>query len=364
MSRSIYKRGYATPTSCYAAAEPFRLNSEISIIVHHDYLTSSNAVRVIEGYDIILDCTDRPSTRYLISDAANIAGKCVVTAAALRTEGQMMVLNDTRFNDRQYRFCYRCVFPKPPPAESVLTCGEGGILGPVVGAMGVLMAMETLKIILHGKDARKPTESNGTNGKSNHGTNELTDERPSLLLYSAYTNPSFRSVRLRGKRKDCISCSDKPVITRETLASGLLDYDEFCGILHPTNVLSPTEQIAAAAFNELQNGQPHIVVDVREKVQFDICQMPNSINLPFSELSRDADAVIREFQDSSSVQSDTGATQSLYFVCRFGNDSQLAVQHFKRVQALENHKSYANIYNIKGGLKAWREEVDPDFPDY
>jgi adenylyltransferase and sulfurtransferase len=84
----------------------------------------NNAVSIVQQYDVIVDCTDTPSTRYLISDSAVICGKPLVSGSALGTEGQITL----------YRYqggpCYRCIFPSPPPPESVLTCGEGGILGP------------------------------------------------------------------------------------------------------------------------------------------------------------------------------------------------------------------------------------------
>ncbi|KAI4242812.1 MAG: hypothetical protein L6R42_010910 [Xanthoria sp. 1 TBL-2021] len=115
-----------------------------------DFINSKNALRLFEQYDLILDCTDHPATRYLISDAAVLTGKPLISASALGMEGQLLVLNDTwQVKDRQPgRYCYRCVFPKPPPAETVLTCGEGGIFGPVVGVMGVLMATTALRTLI------------------------------------------------------------------------------------------------------------------------------------------------------------------------------------------------------------------------
>jgi molybdopterin/thiamine biosynthesis adenylyltransferase len=87
-------------------------------------VTSHNAIEILKNYDIIVDCTDAPSTRYLISDAAVVLSKPLVSGSALGTEGQIAVYG---YNGGP---CYRCIFPNPPPAESVLTCGEGGILGP------------------------------------------------------------------------------------------------------------------------------------------------------------------------------------------------------------------------------------------
>jgi len=87
-------------------------------------ITTQNALSIVEQYDIVVDCTDAPSTRYLISDTAVVRSKPLISGSALGTEGQITVYG--------YKGgpCYRCVFPNPPPAESVTTCGEGGVLGP------------------------------------------------------------------------------------------------------------------------------------------------------------------------------------------------------------------------------------------
>ncbi len=323
----------------------------------------------MELYDVILDCTDRPSTRYLISDAAILAKRPVVTASALRTEGQLTVLNDSRFQESKNRFCYRCVFPKPPPAESVLTCGEGGILGPVVGVMGVLMAMETMKIILHNKTYSPPAavyQVGCDNGGLEHDTYGSLTDPPSLLLFSAHGSPPFRSVRLSGKRKNCISCSDSSTITRETLASGSLDYDEFCGLLHPTNILSDAERISPAAYSKMRETKksPDVLVDVREKVQYDICHLKDSVNIPFSEISRDPAASLSLLEDVVNFHPSVVDKASLYFICRFGNDSQLAVNKFKELGKLGDNLKYDYVGDIKGGLRAWRQQVDPEFPEY
>ncbi len=323
----------------------------------------------MEVYDIILDCTDRPSTRYLISDTAILAKKPVVTASALRTEGQLMVLNDSRYQEPKYRFCYRCVFPKPPPAESVLTCGEGGILGPVVGVMGVLMAIETMKITLHNKTYSPSAavyQVGCENGGLEHDTYGSLTDPPSLLLYSAYGSPPFRSVRLSGKRKNCISCSDSSTITCETLASGSLDYDEFCGVLHPTNILSGDERISPAAYSKMRDAakSPHVLIDVRDKVQFDICHLKDSVNIPFSEFSRDPAASLSLLEDVVNFHPSVVDGASLYFICRFGNDSQLAVNKFKDLEKFRDNVKYYYVGDIKGGLRAWRQQVDPEFPEY
>ena len=105
-------------------------------------------METVRNYDLVLDCTDNPATRYLISDTCVLLGKPLVSASALRIDGQLMVLNNPPLpaGDPKGGPCYRCIFPKPPPPESVVSCGDGGILGPVVGVMGVLQALEAIRV--------------------------------------------------------------------------------------------------------------------------------------------------------------------------------------------------------------------------
>lgn len=326
---------------------------------------------------MILDCTDHPTSRYLISDAAIITRKPLVSASALKTEGQLLVLNwpPSTPESSDGGFCYRCVFPKPPPPESVVDCGAGGILGPVVGVMGVLMAVETIKIIMR---LRNPPE-------------QISALSPSLLLYSAFNHPPFRSVRLRGKRPGCPSCSSTPTINRHSLLSGSLDYSAFCGVASDPNILSATDRVSATEYSKIYHeaGQEHILVDVREKPQFDICHLQHSINIPFSTLSTKLLETQSKTDDNFTPREEYQLRQKMenrpelpiYILCRFGNDSQLAVQ---KMRTWASQSSFLNpsgnssgegkeerslrdirdIRDIKGGLQAWRKEVDPKFPEY
>ena len=313
----------------------------------------------MRNYDLILDCTDRPSTRYLVSDAAVLAGKPVVTASALRTEGQLMVLNNPpKSHDNPGGFCYRCVFPKPPPAEAVLSCGEGGILGPVVGVMGVLMATEALKILtssLQEKEYQSSTKA------------PYDPIPPSLLLYSAYSNPPFRSIKLRGKRKACPSCSDTATITEESFKSASSNYSTFCASSSPA-ALTNTTRISAKEYSNVRKATstPHILVDVREKVQFDICHLKGSINIPYSDISQDPEASIDKLDDTINGKNPSVVDNraSLYLICRYGNDSQLAANKFKDLPRFQPHAKYDLRGDIAGGLRAWTQSVDPGFPEY
>ena len=306
-------------------------------------------METLEGYDVVLDCTDRPATRYLVSDAAVIAKVPLVHGSALQTEGQLMVLNSPPITTatKNRGPCYRCIWPKPPPPQSILTCGEGGILGPVVGVIGVLMAMETMKILL----PALRTKSDESAGK---GT--------PFLLYSAYLNPPFKSVTMRGARENCFVCSKTP----NKKAVKDYDYDGFCGLSCPVNILAPEERMEPRAYREISptSGPAPILVDVREDTQYNMCHIKDSINVPWSTIRENPAEAFKSMNKYIQNDESSQSSSEICFVCRFGNDSQLAVRRFKELQQKDTGLNFTCKGDIRGGLKAWREQVDPEFPDY
>ena len=308
-----------------------------------------NAVEILEEYDVVLDCTDRPATRYLVSDAAVIAKIPLVHGSALQTEGQLMVLNNPPIAtaSKGKGPCYRCIWPKPPPPQSILTCGEGGILGPVVGVIGVLMAIETMKILL-------PALRTNADDSTRKGT--------PFLLYSAYLNPSFKSVTMRGAREHCLACT-KMANEGQLQQYG---YDTFCGLSRPVNILPPDERMEPKAYRSISptSGPAPILVDVRESNQYDICHIENSINIPWSTIREDPANAFQSINQDVQHDGSSQGSGEIRFICRFGNDSQLAVRRFREQQQKDAGLKVTCKGDIRGGLKAWREQVDPEFPDY
>lgn len=250
--------------------------------------------------------------------------------------------------------CYRCVFPKPPPADSVVSCADGGILGPVVGTMGVLQALEAIKVIT----TPSPDNSSSTPKR----------ESPSLLIFSAYSNPQFRSIRLRARRANCAVCSGDASVTLDTIRSGSTDYVFFCGSATLPSLLAPRERISPKAYRE-KHSQPtnlekSIMIDVRDKAQFGICNLENSINVPISNIlasrANPSQAELPPWVPAELASSES--KDPIYVVCRLGNDSQIAVQKLKELGLDQNGQRY--IGDIQGGFRAWREQVDPDWPEY
>ena len=289
------------------------------------------------------------------------------------------------------RPCYRCVFPKPPSPETVQSCSDSGILGPAVGVMGVLMAVETIKAITQ-------------YSTFDTGRGLLWLERtapPTLLLYSAYDTIPFRTTYLKKARKDCAACSSHPTVTRASLESGSLDYAVFCGIIQPSDILPAECRISAKDFETKitghlrmihpkedprktrtsVKGKSYILVDVRETQDFDMCHIEGSFNISYSSIAKAAedpgllesehrplnlqkDHTLRPLGQLIGFVAEQDPKPELYVICRYGNDSQKAVQYFLG----HNHTGFSPgkdlVLDIAGGLQAWSREVDPMFPEY
>lgn len=355
----------------YTDTDCCRLNPKVKYREHPCHLTPTHSLDILELYDVVLDCTDHPTSRYLISDACVLARKPLISASALKTDGQLMTLNMPPGSGP----CYRCVFPKPPPAESVISCGEGGIVGPVVGVMGVLQAAKAIEMIMLYASLR----GDGLSGLAWQDCFSLSR----LLIHSAFDPQPFRPAITLKRRASCAACSATPSITKESLQSGSLDYALFCGLNEPVNILSDHERITADTYlSNVQSGRyEHILIDVREKLHFDICHIPESINVPYSQIaSRTRELAARKTNEDANrsginsadslsiiIQSIASMPPNLplYFICRLGNDSQAAVRFVKEnYPELENGTAGRRyIGDITGGLQAW-SKIDATFPDY
>lgn len=233
--------------------------------------------------------------------------------------------------------CYRCVFPRPPPPESITSCGEGGILGPVVGTMGVLQALEAIKVL---------TAEKKTSGEV---------VKPSLLMFSAYSQPPFRSVRMRSRRPDCASCSSHASVTRQSLQSGSLDYVAFCGASVPVNILPAENRINAVEFARLHGEcNQMLLIDVRDETQYSIAALDGSVNVPWT---GNAESWLRDAAKQGVLAKDNQTHR--YVVCRLGNDSQLAA-----AALMSSMKAPSLVKDIRGGFKSWKKDVDDRWPEY
>ncbi len=293
-----------------AAADHLRnLNPEIQIDTFETHLTSENALDILKDYDIVVDGTDNFPTRYLVNDACVILGKPNVYGSIFRFEGQITIFGAPDGP------CYRCLYPEPPPPGLVPSCAEGGVLGVLPGIVGTIQAAETLKLII-GK------------GQSLAGR---------LLLFDALAM-KFRELKLR-KNPECPVCGDHPTITK------LIDYEEFCGIrgeeaaMPDLNVpdITPTELKA-----RLDRGDDIYILDVREPHEYQICNIGGHL-IPLGELARRA--------------AELDSSKEIVAHCRSGKRSAEAVDFLRKA-------GFRKISNLKGGILAWSDEVDPSVPKY
>lgn len=313
-----------------------RLNSTVQCVPYHLQLSSENALQLIQQYDIVADCSDNVPTRYLVNDACVLSGKPLVSASALRMEGQLTVYN--------YRGgpCYRCLYPVPPPPETVTNCSDGGVLGVVPGIMGCFQALEVLKIA------------------SGHGSSCGQQ----LVMFDAQ-DARFRSIKLRPKQAGCAVCGENPSVTQ------LVDYEAFCGSAatdkcRKLNLLSRDQRITVQDYKSIiDSGEPHLLLDVRPLVEVDICHLPFSLNIPLSSLEDRKSDHIRLLQERISQlqqQMEGDRRPPVYVICKLGNDSQKAVQVMEKMSWSEVDS--IAVKDISGGLMAWAKRIDPTFPQY
>ncbi|XP_063080299.1 adenylyltransferase and sulfurtransferase MOCS3 [Engraulis encrasicolus] len=324
------------PKSQSAAQAITRLNSTVQCIPYHLQLSPENALQLIQQYDIVADCSDNAPTRYLVNDACVLSGKPLVSASALRMEGQLTVYN---YNGGP---CYRCLYPVPPPPETVTNCSDGGVLGVVPGIMGCLQALEVLKI--------------ASGQGSSYGQQ--------LLMFDGQGS-RFRSIRLRPRQAGCAVCGEQPSVTQ------LQDYEAFCGAAatdkcRRLNLLPKEQRVTVKEYKSiLDSGDPHILLDVRPTVEVDICHLPFSLNIPLSSLEdRKAEHVelLRERITQLKQQLEAQAHLPVYVVCKQGNDSQKAVQLLEQMSGQEVES--VTVKDISGGLMAWAQKIEPSFPQY
>ena len=287
------------------------INPHVQVDLYEEALTSENALRILEPYDVVVDGTDNFPTRYLVNDACVILNKPNVYGSIFKFEGQASVFN------YQGGPNYRDLYPAPPPPGMVPSCAEGGVLGILPGVIGCIQATETLKILL--------------------GQGETLSGR--LLLYDAL-EMRFRELRLR---RD----SGLEPITE------LVDYQQFCGM--PANdqegglpgVEEPFQRLdVIAAKARLDGGWTPYVLDVRRPAEAEIVRFEWADRLqPHGEVA--------------AIVADLPRDRDILIHCKKGGRSAkacaaLAAQGF----------APERLFNLDGGIVGWAERVEPSMPTY
>jgi adenylyltransferase/sulfurtransferase len=294
-----------------AAEKMLAINPHLKITRHEVALSSENALDILKDYDLVIDGTDNFPTRYLVNDACVLLKKPNVYGSIFRFEGQATVFA------YEGGPCYRCLYPEPPPPGLVPSCAEGGVLGILPGTIGLIQATEAVKLIL--------------------GIGEPLVGR--LMLYDALAM-RFRELKLR-KNPECPVCGEHPTVTK------LIDYQQFCGIPQqaPKQETKVTEgEIEVTEVKAMMDrGDKFALIDVREPHEYQICSIPGSKLIPLGEVPKRLDELDK--------------TADTVIHCKSGMRSAKACGILKAA-------GFEHVRNMKGGILAWSDRVDPSVPKY
>jgi sulfur-carrier protein adenylyltransferase/sulfurtransferase len=281
------------------------INPQIETELHKCRFSSENASQLIAKYDVVVDGSDNFPTRYLSNDVCVFAHKPNVYGSVFRFEGQTTV-----FAPHLGGPCYRCLFPEPPPPDSVPNCAQAGVLGVLPGIIGMLQAIETLKLIL--------------------GIGESLVGR---LLHFDALKVKFRELNLR-RDPQCPVCGENPTIFSP------IDYEQFCGASDEGAIpeMSPHE-----LRRRMDAGEPFELIDVREPFEYEIARIDGATLIPLGEITDRLDELSDE--------------QPIVVHCHSGKRSAQAVG------LLQQH-GFTKVYNLEGGIDAWSDQIDPNVPKY
>lgn len=286
------------------------LNPHIAIRIYNTQITSKNALEIIKEYDVVADGTDNFPTRYLINDACVLLNKPNVYASIFQFEGQVSVFNYTN-SDEEVGPNYRDLYPTPPPPGLVPSCAEGGVLGVLPGIIGSLQALEVIKVIT--------------------GIGETLSGR--FYVFDALT---FQS-RIFNIRRNVAN----PLNGTNPTIKELIDYEQFCGM---KAVEKPIKEMTPKELYELQvRGEPFQLIDVREPYEYDIVNIGAKL-IPLDTVSDHVDEIDRD--------------KKVVIHCKMGGRSA------KAIRELEEKFGLVNLYNLKGGILGYIDQVKPELTKY
>jgi adenylyltransferase/sulfurtransferase len=290
-----------------AAERIAAMNPDVRLERHALRLDASNALELLEAYDVVVDGTDNFPTRYLANDACVLLGKPNVHGSIFRFDGQASVFDARRGP------CYRCLYPEPPPPGAVPSCAEGGVLGVLPGLVALIQATETLKILT--------------------GVGEPLYGR---LLRIDALRMEFEEFRVK-KDPGCVLCGEHPSLTR------LIDYEGFCGVSRRAPAFGEIGAAALAARRAA--GERLLLLDVREADEVARARIDGATWIPLAELPARAEELAAWRGDTVVVHCHHGARSA-------------------RACALLAERGFRRLANLTGGIEAWSLTVDPAVPRY
>jgi adenylyltransferase/sulfurtransferase len=319
-------RGIGINKAISACEAMKRLNPTICCTAVTEMITFENALELVDDHDCVVDACDNPQTRYLINDACILSNTPLVSGSAMGVEGQLTVYG---YKDSA---CYRCLYPKINPTEGSKSCSDNGVLGPVPGLIGVLEAIETLKVLT--------------------GAGDTMHDR--LLMYDSL-RCSFLSIKKGKKRSNCAVCGPHASITsmdHSKAVSSSARGPQQCGLV-PVNCITPEVNKSCMEYYQLlKDNTDHVLLDVRVQRQYELCALKGAVNIELGSLK---DKINIEQIEALS----NSGSKPIYCLCRRGIASAEAVRILS-----ERLPSQYSVYNIKGGLNTWMSDIDPSFPMY
>ena len=291
------------PKAASAKDKIRNINRDTEVIAENVKIEADNVVSVIEGFDLVIDCTDNYKARYLINDACVLSGIPYIFGAIYQYEGQVSVFG------LDGGPCLRCLFPAPPAPGLVPTCAEGGAISALPGIIGSIQANEALKLII---------------GIGENLSGKL------LTVDTLYLRSKILSVN-----KDC-NC---PVCGKEATFTEVqdFDYEEFCGLKEDENELPVEGFTPEELAHRIERGEHLTIVDVREPHERAIMRFPNALVIPIGQLAR--------------RQKELDPELDTIFICKEGKRSILAINTLREA----GYKGA--MYNLKGGLDAMRDII-------
>ena len=289
-----------------AASKLREINPHVALEPHAEQFTSRNAQELVRRYHLVVDGSDNFATRYLSNDVCVWEKKPNIYGSVFRFDGHSSV-----FAPHLGGPCYRCLFPEPPAPGTVPSCAEAGVLGVVPGIVGLIQAVEAIKLILH-----KGTPLVGR-----------------LLSFDAL-KMTFREFNLR-RDPECPVCGDHPRIFEP------IDYEGFC------NTGAAPGEVPVVSVSDLaekrRNGESIILLDVREPFEVEIAAIDGSTLIPLGELEQR----LGELDQSKEI----------LVLCKSGVRSAAAVELLRR-------SGIGKVFNVAGGIDAWADEVDAEMQKY
>lgn len=294
------KADIGKPKVQVAIAKLQAMNSKTKFIAHEEFLSQKNALNIISGYGLVIDCTDNFETRYLINDACVLLSKTFIHGAVYRFTGQTAVMNHGQENEMRTA-TYRCLFPEPPAAGAVGNCETAGVLGTLTGVIGTMQATLAVKVIC--------------------GTG--SDVAGKLFLFNANSFEMHSSFIPRNVEADKKRPSGKEAFLE-------YDYQRFCNSKSaPEFEISP-----AVLFNMMASQQPVEVIDIRQPGEW-----PEINDFAVTAVP------ITEFNDSISLPENNTA---VVLICASG---QRSLHLATRI----NQKRTNPVLSLRGGINAWNQ---------